>query len=130
MNIKSIALATILATGIATLNAQELKGKKYIGGNFRLGANSENEKDDKFSNDNFYFDMNVSGGYFFSNKMALGIFLNTSASNYTNKTSGPFSYNNKYSSNQYAGGVELTKFITIKNKFSFAIQSFAVRFCN
>lgn len=120
MNIKSIALATM----IATVNAQELKGKKYVGGNFSLGVNSENEKDDKFSNDNFNFEMNVSGGYFFTNKMALGIFLKTAFSNYTNSSKTSFSdIDDKKISNQYAVGVELTKFITITNKFSFAFKN-------
>ncbi|HRC31947.1 MAG TPA: hypothetical protein PK736_00735 [Bacteroidia bacterium] len=124
MNIKSIALATMLATGIATVNAQELKGKKYVGGNFSLGVNSENEKDDKFSKDNLNFEMNVSGGYFFTNKMALGFFLKTAFSNYTNSSKTSFSdIDDKNISNQYAGGVELTKFITIKNKFSFAFKN-------
>ncbi len=123
MNIKSIALVTMLATVIATVNAQELKGKKYVGGNFSLGVNSENEKDDKFSNDNFNFEMNVLGGYFFTNKMALGIFLKTAFSNYTNSSKTSFSdIDDKNISNQYAGGVELTKFIIIKNKFSFAFK--------
>lgn len=124
MNIKSIALATMLATGIATVNAQTVKGNKYIGGNFALAIKSESENDEKASYDNFYFDVNVSGGYFLTNKLALGVFLNTGASNSTNKNlMGTSSTNNKNSSNQYAGGVELTKFITIKNKFSFAFKN-------
>ncbi|MBL0051784.1 MAG: hypothetical protein IPP29_09875 [Bacteroidetes bacterium] len=124
MNIKSIALATMLATGIATLNAQTVKGNKYIGGNLALGVSNEKEKDDKFSNDNFDFELNVTGGYFLTNKMALGIFLKTAFSNYTNSSKTSFSdIDDKNISNQYAGGVELTKFITIKNKFSFAFKN-------
>lgn len=123
MNIKSIALATMLATGIATVNAQTVKGTKYVGGNIAIGVGQEKEKDSKFSNDNFDFGLNVSGGYFLSNKTALGVFLRTGISNNVSDTKNSMStYNNKSNSNQFGGGVELVKFIPVKNKFMLALK--------
>jgi hypothetical protein len=123
MNIKSIALVTMLAAGIATVNAQIVKGNKYVGGNLGLGVKNENEKDDKFSNDNYNFDLNAAGGNFLTNKLALGVFLKIGASKITNDdTETNSSYNYKLTLNKLAGGIELTKFITIKNKFYFGFK--------